>query len=131
MDRDAYHAPSRSLNALTLVSTLEWLSRPHLAWYYIVTPAVDAFAPMMSYIHFGRAPEADFEVGPVRYGVFARDWRREDGVAWLERMEERELATDAPPPARSTPRPNSSERAFSRPSSRPSSGPRASGRSCC
>ncbi len=43
-------------------------------------------APLMAYIGFGRAAGADFEVGGRRYGVYARDWRRQDGPAWLEAM---------------------------------------------
>jgi len=53
-------------------------------------------APLMDYIHFQRAVDADFEVGGRQYGVFARDWRRVGGVQWLERMAERELGDDAP-----------------------------------
>ena len=53
----------------------------------------------MDYIHFHRAPEADFEVGGRNYGVFARDWRRIGGAEWLERMAERELGDEAPAPS--------------------------------
>ena len=37
----------------------------------------------MAYIGFQRAPDADYEVGGRRYGVYARDWRRQGrrGVA--------------------------------------------------
>jgi hypothetical protein len=55
-------------------------------------------APLMDYIHFDRASDADFEVGGRDYGVFARDWRRERGVEWLERMAGRELGGGQPVP---------------------------------
>jgi hypothetical protein len=97
MDADAYQGPSRSLNVVTLLSTDAWLGRGHLSWYYIAVADADAMAPMMAYVHFGRAPDADFVVGGRTYAVFARDWRREGAVAWLQRMEDRELATQAPP----------------------------------
>jgi hypothetical protein len=99
MDRDAYQAPSRSLNVVTMRCTQTWLSRPRLSWYYLVFSDPDAVAPLMTYIGFERAPDADFDIGDRRYGVYARDWRREDAVTWLERMNERELGGDPPAPA--------------------------------
>ena len=98
MDRDAYQAPSRSFNVVTMRSTQEWLKRPRLAWYYIVFADPDAVAPLMAYIGFQRAPDADYEVGGRRYGVYARDWRREGGAEWLDRMAERELGGEVPAP---------------------------------
>jgi hypothetical protein len=99
MDRDVYQqAPSRALNVETIRSMQEWLGRPRLSWYYIAPADPEAMAPLMGYIHFDRAPDADFEVGARSYGVFARDWRRERGVDWLERMAGRELGDEAPAP---------------------------------
>lgn len=94
IDRDAYQAPSRSFNAQTMRSTQEWLARPRLSWYYIVSGDPEAVAPPMDYIYFDRAPEADFEVGGRNFGVFAHDWRRFGGVQWLERMAEREFGDE-------------------------------------
>ena len=103
MDRDAYQAPSRSLNVVTTRTTQEWVSRPRLAWYYLSFADPDAMAPMMHYIDFQRVPEADFEVGGHTYATFARDWRRDGGARWLEMMGGRELHGDpgdlAPEPA--------------------------------
>jgi hypothetical protein len=95
MDRDAYHSPSRSFNVVTMRCTQEWLKRPRLSWYYLVPADPDAMAPLMAYIGFQRAPDADFDVGGRTYGVFARDWRRESAVEWLERMGDRELGAEA------------------------------------
>jgi AAA ATPase-like protein len=99
MDRDAYQAPSRSFNVVTIRTTQEWLRRPCLSWYYMAFADPDAVAPLMAYIDFGRAPEADFEVDGRRHGVFARDWRRCGGQEWLELMGRRELAGEAPAPS--------------------------------
>ena len=96
MDRDAYQSPSRSFNVVTMRSTQEWLKRPRLAWYYIAFADPDAMAPLMAYIGFRRAPDADFDVGGRSYGVYARDWRREGGAEWLERMGGRELGGEPP-----------------------------------
>ena len=97
VDRDAHQAPSPTLNLTTMVSTREWLRRPRLSWCFIACADADAFAPMMAYIGFSRAEDADVEVGDRRFAVFARDWRREGAVAWLERMGQRELGGDGPP----------------------------------
>ena len=99
MDRDAYQSPSRSFNVQAIRSTQEWLGRPRLSWYYIAFANANAMAQPMEYIYFDRAPEADFEVGDRRYGVFAHDWRRFGGADWLERMTERELGDEAPAPS--------------------------------
>jgi AAA ATPase domain len=100
MDRDAYQAPSRSFNVVTMRCTQEWLIRPRLSWYYLTPADPETMAPLMAYIHFGRAPTADFEVGGRSYGAFARDWRRENVLAWLDRMGERELGGGLDVPAR-------------------------------
>lgn len=99
MDRDAYQAPSRSFNVVTMACTREFLGRPRLSWYYLAFADPEPVAPLMAYIEFGRAPSVDFAVGGHRYGVFARDWRREEALLWLERMGERELGGDPVAPA--------------------------------
>ena len=38
-----------------------------------------------------RSPDAGFEVGGRRYGVFAHDWRVEPPLAWMDRKGEHEL----------------------------------------
>jgi hypothetical protein len=98
VDRDAYQAPSRSFNVVTMRSMQAWLGRPRLSWYYVIAADAEAMAPLMDYVYFDRAPEADFEVGGRTYGVFAHDWRRLGGVEWLERMAGRELGDEAAPP---------------------------------
>lgn len=113
MDREAYQAPSPSFNVLTIRTTQEWLRRPRLSWYYMVFADPEAFGPLMAYIHFARAPEADAEVGGHRLGAFARDWRRSPADEWLELMAERELSSQAPAPAAAAPEELAlSERAF-------------------
>ena len=101
VDRDAYQSPSPTLNLTTMVSTREWMRRPRLSWCYIACADADAMAPLMAYVGFTRAGDADAEMGGRRFAVFARDWRREGAVAWLERMGQRELGGEGPqaPPA--------------------------------
>jgi hypothetical protein len=103
MDAEAYQAPSASFNVAAILSVQHYVSCPRLAWDFIGGWAdPDAIAPFMAHIDFARVPEADFEVGGRRYGVFAHDWRRTGLEAWFELMEARELADEpaggAPPP---------------------------------
>jgi hypothetical protein len=103
MDTEAYQAPSPSFNLAAIVSVQHYVSCPRLAWDFIGGWAdADAIAPFMAHIDYARVPEADFEVGGRRYGVFAHDWRRTGLEAWFELMEARELADEpaggAPPP---------------------------------
>jgi AAA ATPase domain len=103
MDAEAYQSPSASFNLAAVLSVQHYASRPRLAWDFIGGWAdPDAVAPYMAHIDYARVPEADFEVGGRRYGVFAHDWRRTGLEAWFELMEARELADEpaggAPPP---------------------------------
>jgi hypothetical protein len=92
IDRDAYQGPA-SLNVASIVHTQHILGHPHAVWHFS-GPWADPgrIEPMMSYIDFFRAREADYEVGGRRYGVFAHDWRRVGVDAWLDLTGERELA---------------------------------------
>jgi hypothetical protein len=50
---------------------------------------------MLSYFDLMRVPEADFEVGGRRYGVYGHDWRVVSPTAWRELLAKREVAADA------------------------------------
>lgn len=92
IDRDDYQGPA-SITAMALVHPLHVLSHPHAVWDF-VGPWADPerIEPAMSYIHFFRAPEADYEVGGRRYRVFAHDWRRMGVEELFDRLGEREFA---------------------------------------
>ena len=94
MGRDTYQAPSPALNLTAINSTIDWTTRPQLAWNFI--PAADpAFhQPHFTSINMRRSPEADFEVGGRRYGLFTHDWRVEPVSAWLSMKAERESRPD-------------------------------------
>jgi hypothetical protein len=103
MDVNAYQSPSPSFSLSSVLSVQHYASCPRLAWDFIGGWAdPDAIAPFMAHIDYARVPEADFEVGGRRYGVFAHDWRRTGLEAWFDLMEARELAEEpaggAPPP---------------------------------
>jgi AAA ATPase domain len=106
IDAEAYQAPSPTFNVAAINSVQHWFSHPRLAWDFIGGWSdPDAIAPFMRHIDYHRAPEADFEVGGRRHGVFAHDWRRTPVEPWLDLMSEREIAeepaggaqADAPP----------------------------------
>ena len=115
MDEQAYQGPSPSFNVITVAHTQHILGRPRRGWD-LLGPWTDAdqVAPIMSYIEFERVPEADYEIGGRRYGVFAHDWRRMDVATWLDVMGARERATgfSAPPPAAAAPVVALSQEAF-------------------
>jgi hypothetical protein len=94
MDDAAYQdVASRSLNALTIATTKDWLARRNPAWELLGPWAQpDEMAGLMAYIEFEPAPEAGYEVGGRRYGVYAHDWRRMGAERWLELMGDREAA---------------------------------------
>ncbi|HEY8474208.1 MAG TPA: ATP-binding protein [Natronosporangium sp.] len=92
ISRDRYQAVSPATNLFYVTANRHWLTRPRLAWAFIAVSDPDFWQPLMSYLDFWRAAEADFEVGR-RYGVFAHDWRAQPLPVWFELMEERELLT--------------------------------------
>jgi len=104
LDKDHHHQPSTSLALLSVWSVEQFMSQRGCSWELAGTyqdPA--AWEPIMAYMDFHRAPEADYRIGGQRYVVFAHDWRRVDLQQWLELTADRELGTPsdpttAPPP---------------------------------
>ncbi|MEW5959612.1 MAG: winged helix-turn-helix transcriptional regulator [Chloroflexota bacterium] len=94
MGRETYQEPSPALNLTAINSTIDWTTRPKLAWNFV--PAADpAFhQPHFTSLNMRRSPEADFEVGGRRYGLFTHDWRVEPVSAWLSMKAEREPQPD-------------------------------------
>jgi hypothetical protein len=94
MGRDTYQSVSPVLNVVASVAISYWLGTPDLAWSFVTFADPDAWRETFAYMRFRREPEADFEVGGRRYGVFAHDWRAEPPPLWLDLMGEREIASD-------------------------------------
>lgn len=93
-DARTYWATSPVLNAIQVFVSMRWIVVPGLAWSFAYFPNPDDWLPVMNYLTFHRAPEADFEVGGRRYGAFAHDWRAMPVDAWLDTMGGREITTD-------------------------------------
>jgi hypothetical protein len=101
IDRDAYQEPSVSFTLIPIAHLRQLFGDPRRTWDLIAHWAdPDHVAPLMSYIDFDRAPDADYEVGGRRYAVFAHDWRRRPLEEWLDLLETRETLPgwEQPPP---------------------------------
>lgn len=103
LERERYQgiSPVQSLVGVQLVRHI--MTTPGLAFSFLVFADPDFWEVLALYADFERLPEADFEVGGRRYGVYGHDWRARPLTAWLNLMAEREAALmpapGPPPPA--------------------------------
>ena len=95
MGRDDHQSGRATMNVVAANASAYWTSHPTLAWNFVAVADPEHFAPMFTSIHIWRSPEADFEVGGRRYGVFAHDWRTEPIAQWLQAKVERASQYDA------------------------------------
>ncbi len=105
MALDSYQAVS-STQSLTFINAVRhYLTTPGLACTFFACSEPDFWAPVFAYADLARVPEADFEVGARRYGMYWHDWRVRPPMAWLQLLAEREIATgqQATPPAPAVP----------------------------
>jgi hypothetical protein len=91
ISREHYHDACPEFDMVAAISTARWITMPRLAWAFTNVSNPDHWQPMFTYLNVMRSPEADFEVGGRRMGVFAHDWRVESPAAWLEGLGEREI----------------------------------------
>lgn len=97
MGKQTYQDVSPFLNLTASNVTIYWLTHPKLAWAFVSIAHPDFMQPHFSGISFQRSPEADFEVGGRRYGVFSHDWRVEPASAWQDNITERYSMADFKP----------------------------------
>lgn len=105
MARDAYQGVGAVQSAIFLDAVQHYIGSPRLAWSFFPCADPEFWFPAFSYMAIYRAPEADFELGGRRYGVFAHDWRVMPVPAWLDLLGQRELLTDLDPAALAAERP--------------------------
>jgi hypothetical protein len=86
-----------AVQALLGVNTIRhYLTTPSLAFSFFPCADYNFWVPILGYADMYRLPEADFEIGGRRYGVFGHDWRVVPPTAWLDLLAERETATTPP-----------------------------------
>jgi hypothetical protein len=100
-----YQNLSANNNLLAMRASFAPLEHRHLAWSLVAFARSDSWLPLMQYINFEPAEEADFTVGGREYMVFAHDWRVEPFEMWWDLLCERSLSSEpigeaaAAPPA--------------------------------
>ncbi len=91
MARESYQAVSPIQSLIFINVVRHYLTTPGLAFTFLPCAEPDFWAPMFAYADLARIPEADFEVGGRRYGVYGHDWRAVPPAAWLALLAEREI----------------------------------------
>lgn len=96
MSAEAHQGVSPTQSLVFLKLAQHYLTTQGLAFTFF--PVVDAefWAPFCSYIDLARLPEAEFEVGGRRFGVFGHDWRVVPPMVWLDLLAQREMDTSPP-----------------------------------
>lgn len=77
-------------------SSLDWIGTDRLAWSFVVLADPNFFEPIFAFIDFARPSELEVDVGPRRYGMFARDFRATSRRAWRDLLRDRRLRAREP-----------------------------------
>jgi len=105
MDRDAYQAVSSTQSRVFINAVQHYLTTPGIAFTFFPCAEPDFWAAVFAYADLQRLPEADFEVGGRRYGMYGHDWRIVPPMAWLALLADREVGarSEPTPPAAAEP----------------------------
>lgn len=95
MARDTYQSVSPTQSLIFINFVQHHLNTPGLAFTLLPCGEPDTWAAMLAYADLARIPEADFEVGGRRYGVYGHDWRVVSTTEWQELLARREIAASA------------------------------------
>ena len=91
MDKDAYQGVSPIQSLIFIQVAKHYLTTPGLAFTFFPCADPDFWAAILSYAELTRYPEADFEVGGKRYGIYGHDWRTMTPAVWIARLAEKEI----------------------------------------
>ena len=91
MARESYQGISPVQSLIFIQVAKQYLTSPNLAFTFFPCADPDFWAAILSYAELTRYPEADFEVGGKRYGVYGHDWRMMPPAAWIARLAEKEI----------------------------------------
>jgi len=95
MAAETYQAVSPVQSLVFIQAVSHYLTTPGLAYTFFPCAEAEFWAPVLAYADLARLPEADFEVGGRRYGVYGHDWRVTPPAAWLTLLGEREVGEAA------------------------------------
>lgn len=96
MSRDSYQGLSPVQSSVLVNFVRHILTTPRLSFSFFCCAEPELWAPIFAYAEMPRMPEADFEVGGHRFGVYGHDWRAVPPMAWLDLLAERELSQPGP-----------------------------------
>lgn len=91
MDGDAYQGISPIQSLIFIQVAKHYLTTPGLAFTFFPCADPGFWAAILSYAELIRIPEADFEVGERRYGIYGHDWRVMTPAVWIGRLAEKEV----------------------------------------
>jgi len=91
MARDTYQGISPIQSLIFIQVAKHYLTTPGLAITFFPCADPDFWAAILSYAELTRYPEADFEVGGKRYGIYGHDWRAMTPAMWIARLAEKEV----------------------------------------
>ncbi|HLO33678.1 MAG TPA: hypothetical protein VK249_31310 [Anaerolineales bacterium] len=93
MARDTYQGISPIQSLIFIQVAKHYLTTPGLAFTFFPCADPDFWMAILSYAELNRCPEADFELGGKRYGVYGHDWRKMTPAVWIGRLAEKEIGT--------------------------------------
>jgi len=104
---DAQHYQNTTaFNMGATLSTVVWMTEPHLALAFVVLKDPQFWLPMFRFVNFDTAEAASFSAGVHSYGMVFHDWRVEPQMLWWRVMgQRRETDLGAPGPDWSSPGP--------------------------
>ena len=91
MARDTYQGISPIQSLIFIQVAKHYLTTPGLAFTFFPCADPDFWAAILTYAELSRLPEADFEVGEKRYGIYGHDWRVMSPAVWIGRLAEKEV----------------------------------------
>jgi hypothetical protein len=95
MARDTYQSVSPIQSLIFINFVQHHRLTAGLAFTFFACAEPEDWAAMFAYADLARIPEADFEVGGQRYGVYGHDWRVLPPKAWQAMLAQREIAASA------------------------------------
>jgi len=91
MAEDTYQGISPIQSLIFIQVAKHYLITPHLAFTFFPCADPVFWEAILSYAELTRYPQADFEVGGKRYGVYGHDWRVMPPSVWIARLAEKEV----------------------------------------